>query len=236
MSTKKALLVAVSWMLLCLCGLTWAQENLTKPFKTDKDTLHLFHFDDVVAGKETANEAAKHNTAEVVGATAVEGKFGKAMNCDGVKGWADVVDLQRVFDVKALTVECWVKFKDKAYGDIICRNMAYMMRANGTVRASLRIDGAWRFVKGIKEVPVGKWTHLAITYEKKTKEIKIYVNGVLDVTNVPDGVTEGTLDFMGSMLRMGTNDWNPERGQMNGDMDEVRISTTARQYKPLPEK
>ncbi len=234
MSTKKVLLVVVSLMVLCLCGLAWAEEDLTKPFEADKDTLHLFHLDDVVAGKETANAAAKHNTAEVVGATAVEGKFGKAMHCDGVKGWADVTDLQRVFDVKALTVECWVKFKDRARGDIICRNMAYMLRAGGTVWASLWLDGTWRHVRGTREIPVGKWTHLAITYEEETKEVKIYVNGALDVTKVPDKVTDGTLDFMGHMLRLGTNDWNPETGQMNGDLDEVRISTVARKYKPLP--
>ncbi len=220
-------------MVLCLCGAGWGQVvDLTKPFEVDKDTLALYPLDNVGTGEvKDAVEGGK--TGKVGDATEAEGKFGKAVSFDGAKGWVDFEELRGVETLSGLTVECWVKFKDLARGDIVTRNSSYMIRVNGTVQAYIAVDGKWRIVKGSKEVPRGTWTHLAITYDQKTKEIRIYVNGQLDKAEVPADLTDGNVAFKGSLLRLGTNDWQPVNGQMGGELDEVRISSTARIYEPL---
>jgi len=167
-------------------------------------------------------------------ATEVEGKFGKALSIDGAKGYVDVANPAASESMGAFTVECWVKMKDTSKGYIVCRNVAYMMSlSGGTVQASMWIDSKWATVKGTKEIPVGKWTHIAMTYDQTDKKMKIYVDGALDVDKAPEGVTDGNLIIKGDLLRLGTNDWKPEGGEMNGDLDEVRVSSVARTYKPI---
>lgn len=229
MTARRIVLAA---MVLCLCRLGWTDDvDLSKPFKVDGDTVHLFHMDDVATGK--MKDDAGGGPAVVKDATEVEGKFGKAMSCDGTKGWADVTDPPLAENMWAMTVECWVNLKDTSKGDIICRNVAYMIRVNKTITAMMWIDGKWGTITGSKEIPVGKWTHVAMTYDQTDKQMKIYVDGTLDVAKVPDGITDGNLVIKGNLLRLGTNDWRPDGGDINGALDEVRVSSVARTYKPI---
>ena len=84
-----------------------------------------------------------------------------------------------------MTVECWVKFRGRAVGDVVCRGGQYMIRVSDAVTASFWIDGAWRNVTGDRSVPVDRWTHLAITWDQGTKRTGIYVDGRLDVAEMP---------------------------------------------------
>ncbi|MCK4283909.1 MAG: LamG domain-containing protein, partial [Candidatus Brocadiae bacterium] len=224
---KLAFLVA----LLCVPRLAGAQVDLSWPLPVDEHTIALFHLDDVADAE--VQDAAGGPAGPTGDAVATLGRFGGALSCNGVGGWIDVPDRPEAAPEAGLTVECWVKFREKAGGDIICRNQGYMMRIGGTVQAYIGIDGTWRTVSGATAVPVNRWTHLAITYDRESKETRIYIDGKLDVARVARGVTAGELAPGGSVLRLGSNDWSAASSVLDGKLDEVRISSVARSYTPL---
>ncbi len=224
---NKILVFAIS---LVLGWSTGAEDvDFTEPFEPDKDTLHLFHLDDV-AGSVVKNAVAGGKTGRVDAPSAAEGKFGGALSCDGSKGWADIKDLARDGGLTALTVECWVKFRERARGDVVCRGGQYMIRASGTVHAYFWIDGSWRIVRGMQQLPGKQWIHLAITWDQKTKKASIYVNGRLDASELPQGVTKGRLGSGDRMMRLGGHTWQSGASMLNGELDEVRVSSIVRPY------
>ncbi len=91
-----------------------------------------------------------------------------------------------------------MKFRDRAAADLVCRPNQFMIRVSGNAKAYFWIDGAWRIVEGSKPVPVGRWTHLAITWDQPTKMVSIYVDGQLDVAQEPEGITEAELASAGT--------------------------------------
>jgi hypothetical protein len=221
-----------------LCGPATTQArggaaDLTKPFEVDQETVSLFHLDDVGAG--AVKDAVKSGRpGKAVEAMEVDGKFGKAMGVDGSKGWVDVDGLPRMENLAALTVECWVKFSGRAVGDVLCRGGQYMIRVSETAQAYFYVDGAWRIVKGTRALPAGKWTHVAITWDAATKKASIFVNGVADTSEVPDGVTDGKLGGGDPLLRLGNHSWTSGAAKLDGQLDEVRVSSVVRKYQPLP--
>ena len=225
--------IAFVAIVLCACKFAQAQvADLTKPFEPDNGTICLFHLDDVATG-EAKDAVAGGKNGKAVDATEAEGKFGKAMNADGTKGWVDVPGLGKTEGLTALTAECWVKFRDAARGDVVCRGGQYMIRVAGTANAYFWIDGAWRIVEGNRQVPADRWTHLAITWEQAKKAVRIYVDGQLDVTQEPEGVTDGKLGGGDDVLRLGNHTWQSGAAMLDGQLDEVRISSVARQYQAL---
>ncbi|MBM4040784.1 MAG: hypothetical protein FJ290_19950 [Planctomycetes bacterium] len=228
--------LAMAW---AFCGLAVlgvaraAGVDLSKPFEADKETICLFHLDDVASG-EVKDSVAGGRPAKIKEPTAAEGKFGGALNCDGEKGWADVTDLAKMEGLKALTVECWVKLRGRVAGDAVCRDNQYMIRLSTSVTASFWIDGAWRHVKGSIAVPTDRWTHLAITWDQAKKRVGIYVDGRLDLAQTPEGITDGVLGGGLRMLRLGGHTWQSPAPNLNGLLDEVRVSSVVRDYQPLP--
>ncbi len=207
--------------------------DLSRPFEADRETICLFHLDDVASG-EVKDAVAGGKPGKVRTPMAAEGKFGGALSCDGQKGWADVTDLAETKGLRALTVECWVKLRGPAVGDVVCRGSQYMIRLSTSVTASFWLDGAWRYVKGNRAVPEGRWTHLAITWDQGAKKVGIYVDGRLDVEQAPEGITDGALGGGLSTLRLGGHTWESPAPNLNGLLDEVRVSSVVRQYQPLP--
>jgi len=223
--------LAFAVLLLCVPRFVQAQVDLTRPLPVDEHTISLFRLDDVAEGQ--VQDAAGGPAGSARDAVSTVGRFGGALSCNGVGGWVDVPDRPEAAPDAGLTVECWVKFRDRAAGDIICRNRGYMMRISGTVQASVGLDGDWRRVSGATAVPVGRWTHLAVTYDPGSKEVRIYIDGKLDVAAVPRGVTAGKLELGLPVLRLGSNTWSASGAVMDGKLDEVRISSVARSYTPL---
>jgi hypothetical protein len=206
--------------------------DLSKPLPVDKDTLCLFHLDDV-AGGEIKDAVAGGKPGKVKAPTAAPGKFGGALDCNGENGWADVSGLPRNEGLRALTVECWVKLRGSPAGDVVCRGGQYMIRLAGSATASFWIDGAWRYVKGERPLPVDRWTHLAITWDQAKKKVSIYVDGRLDVEETPEDVSDGLLGDGQPLLRLGGKTWQSPAPNLNGLLDEVRVSSVAREYRPL---
>ncbi len=76
-------------------------------------------------------------------------------------------------------------------------------------------------VESDNRVPLGDWTHVVHTYREG--ESKIYVNGVLDGTNLKEG---GPLNLK-SPCRLWIGGWY-NNYDFVGDLDEVRVSQVAR--------
>jgi len=207
--------------------------DLSKPFEADKETICLFHLDDVTGG-EVRDSVPGGKSGKVKEPVSAEGRFGGALSCDGDKGWADVMDLPKMEGLKALTVECWVKLRDTPAGDIVCRGSQYMIRISTSVTASFWIDGAWRNVNGRRPVPVDRWTHLAITWDHRKETVGIYLDGRLDLAQTPDGIADGVLGGGLSLLRLGGHTWQSPAPNLKGLLDEVRVSSVVRAYRPLP--
>lgn len=209
-----------------------AQTDLHAPLAVDADTTHLFRLDDV-AGGHPADAAGGAPATPCGGAQAGLGRFAGGLYVPGENAWLDA-DVRRATAGRAITVECWVKLRTRAAGDVVCRNVGYLMRLSGGVTAMFGIDGAWRKVTGSRAVPTGRWVHLAMTYDQATKLVSIYLDGRLDVAVKPEGLTAGRLESGDSTLRIGTNTWNPQGSELDGSVDEVRVSSVARTYAPLP--
>ena len=203
--------------------------DLSKPFEVDRETIALYHLDDVASG-EVKDSVAGGKLGKAVQATEADGKFGKGMNGDGAKSWVDFADLPKTEGLKQLTAECWVKFANRAWADLVCRPNQFMIRVQGTLNAYFWIDDAWRIVKGTKDVPVGRWTHLAITWDQAAKTVSIYVDGQLDVAQEPEGITTLSLGSGAGSMRLAGHTWEQNPMMLNGQLDEVRISSVARKY------
>ncbi len=76
-------------------------------------------------------------------------------------------------------------------------------------------------VGGASRVPVGDWTHVVHTYREG--EARLYVNGVLDGTNVADG---GPLNIR-TPARLFLGGWY-NNYDFVGDLDELRVSQVVR--------
>ena len=103
---------ACGFMLLAGRALWAAPVDLGRPFEVDKDTVALYHLDDVASG-EVKDAVAGGKSGKVVEATQANGKFGKAMSGNGTKGWVDFADLPKGKGLTGFTAECWVKFRQR---------------------------------------------------------------------------------------------------------------------------
>ncbi|MGA2033908.1 MAG: LamG-like jellyroll fold domain-containing protein [Thermoguttaceae bacterium] len=206
-----------------------AAEPVQTALTADTATVGLWRFregrGDRVACEVKAPPAILH------GATWVPGREGYALATD--RGHAAIADDPALRPERALTVEVWVKLA-RPGGDLFCKNGVYMIRlGNSNMTALVGVDGAWRTIQGCRPVPVGRWTHLALTYDSATRTVATYIDGVLDAKQQFPDLTPGLLNQNKPALLLGTNDWNPMGKEVDGKMDAVRISNMARTFEPL---
>lgn len=118
----------------------------------------------------------------------VDGKFGKAIEFDGVKSQVEIASKDALnFKDGAITVEAWVKptrYNDlsavaQKWGDNSNRRQYLLCFVGDKVRFYISGKGnTWPAAAGNTAVKTGEWTHIAGTYDSKA--IKCYVNGKLD--------------------------------------------------------
>ena len=206
-----------------------AAEPVQTVLTADTATVGLWRFHegqgDRVACEVKAPPALLH------GATWVPGREGYALATD--RGHATIADDPALRPQHALTVEVWVKLA-RPGGDLFCKNSVYMIRlGNSSMTALVGLDGAWRTIQGCRPVPVGRWTHLALTYDSATRTAATYIDGLLDARQQFPQLTPGLLNQGRAALLLGTNDWNPLGKEVDGKIDALRISNIARSFEPL---
>ncbi len=202
-------------------------EPVQTTFSADAATTGLWLFRE---GQGDTSAAVKGPAAAVLGATWVPGRDGFALATHS--GYAAIPDGPAVRPTNAFTAEVWVKLH-RPGGYVLCKNGSYLLTVESTVNARFSVDKGWQAVNGVLPVPMGQWTHIAITYDSATAQGAIYVNGALDTKATLKG--GGKLLVYGSQLRLGLNDWNMMGNEMDGKIDSLRISNVARTFEPIPQ-
>ncbi|MEK9135018.1 MAG: LamG domain-containing protein, partial [Patescibacteria group bacterium] len=159
------------------------------------------------------------------------GKYGSALNFDGVDDYADVGG-NTFFDLASgpLTLEAWIKPNAVAVAAIFSKNCGgaaprwvFNLTANNRLRfysGNLIPDES--FSTGV--VSIGVWTHAVMIWDGSTSAF--YFNGVLDVKSAKTG----TMSTCNNPLSIGAGVypsptiWIP----FNGLIDDVQIYNYAR--------
>jgi len=169
-----------------------------------------------------ANDRAGINDGTEVGnPTYVAGKYGQAIDLDGVEDYVDCGN-STVFNMTdEITVAAWI------YIDTIpAQWTAVVTKGNSAWRLST-INGERNFIfavtarngiPGATEIPVGEWHHLCGTYDGTN--IRLYVDGIEDPWS-PKAysgsiATNSDNVYIGSNADTAANFWD-------GRLDEVRI-------------
>jgi hypothetical protein len=183
-------------------------------------------------GTNLTDRSPQANHGVVSGATWVgQGKFGGALNFDGVDDWVTVASSSSLNLTTGMTLEAWVfptaigagtwknvLIKERPGGEVYNlyantdTNTPTVFAVTGSSSSLSRVDGP-----GI--LPLNGWTHLATTYDGAT--LRLYVNGVLSGSEL----VSGALVTSTGALRLGGNSVWGEFFQ--GRIDEVRIYSRA---------
>ena len=183
---------------------------------------------DETSGTTAADQSGKGNVGTLANATRVTtGKFNNALSFNGTNAWVLVPDSATLDLTTGMTLEAWVRpavaggwrtalAKDQP------GNLAYGVytNTNGTFPGGeISVGGTQRSLNGTSTLPVGTWSHLAVTYDGAT--LRIFVNG----TQSAQLAVAGSIATSSSALHIGGNgvwgEW------FNGSIDEVRVYNRA---------
>jgi hypothetical protein len=181
------------------------------------------------SGATLSDSSGSNNPGTIVEATwTTAGKFGGALNFDGVNDLVNINNSTSLNLTTAYTVEAWVRPSNiGGWRNILMKeipgNQSYSLYASDGPNAP-----AATYANVISEVsasgggtlPLNTWTHVAGTYGGGS--VKLYINGVL-VSTKP---LTGTLRTSTRPLRIGGNlIWTDE--YFAGQIDEVRVYNRA---------
>ena len=169
-----------------------------------------------------ARDASGHgNDGTVAGATWAAGRFGRALDFDGVDDWVTVADATSLDLTGPMTLEAWVRPRAVSdWGAVLLKEapgdyMAYALYGStfeGGPSGWTRDASAW----SSQRVPTSGWTHLAYTYDGTTA--RLYVGGV----QVTAAARTDTAPASSLPLRFGGDAMWPHEF-WNGLLDEIRV-------------
>ena len=216
-------------VLLLICGETVLSSA------QDEHTVLLYTFE-TGAGKTVKDLSGKGNDGELMGPKWGEGNpdGGLVFEGNGPRDFVEIPDSESLDGTEGLTVEMWMYLEawSTAGGTGATKELAYKVGPRSDKKVLIRMTTgalAWgaAVVAGKTDVPLKKWTHIAGTYDAKSGEGKIYIDGVLD----GEGKIGGEIVPNNDVLWLG-------RGAgpfLHGRMDEVRISNIARSQQEIQE-
>lgn len=162
----------------------------------------------------------------VLGASIVDGKYGKAYSFDGID---DYIRIPLVLTNNEFSVSAWIYHNEYTQeGDAIIGNSSWnTWFTNGFVIRFWKSNTTLRFTFGnstsggliTTNVPMRAWTHVAATYDGKT--YKAYVNGNL-ITSQDISYSIPT-----NTIRIGSDFTNSGSVNFNGSIDDVQIYSKA---------
>ena len=201
----------------------------------DEHTVLLYTFESG-AGKVVKDLSGNKNDGELMGPKWGAGNpgGGLAFEGNGPRHFVEIPDSESLDLVEGLTVEMWLYLEawSTAGGTGATKETTYKVGPRSDKKVLLRMTTnaqAWgaAVVAGKTDMPLKTWTHIAGTYDAKSGEGKIYIDGVLD----GDGKIGGDIVPNNDVLWLG-------RGAgpfLEGRMDEVRISNIARSQQEIQE-
>jgi len=201
----------------------------------DEHTVLLYTFE-TGTGKTVKDFSGNKNDGELMGPKWGEGNPGGGLvfEGNGPRHFVEIPDSDSLDLTEGLTVEMWLYLEawSTAGGTGATKELAYKVgpRSDKKVLIRMTTDAkAWgaATIAGKTDMPLKKWTHIAGTYDAKSGEAKIYIDGILDA----EGKIGGEILPNNEVLWLG-------RGAgpfLEGRMDEVRISNIARSHQEVQE-
>ena len=201
----------------------------------DEHTVLLYTFESG-AGKTVKDHSGNGNDGELMGPKWGEGNPGGALTFagNGPRDFVEIPDSESLDLVEGLTVEMWLYLEawSTAGGTGATKETTYKVGPRNDKKVLIRMTTdkhAWgaAVAAGKTDMPLKKWTHIAGTYDAKSGDAKIYINGVLDGESKIGGNITPNDDVL--WLGRGAGPF------LEGRMDEVRISNTARSEQEIKE-
>ncbi len=156
------------------------------------------------SGKIAKDSSQFGNDGELVGdAKWAEGVEGTAIDLDGDGDCVVIPQTPSIQDItEAITIEAWVYPRtlgeDEDYGEksVLIRVPYYLGLTNepgkfGTYLYDVTVDG---WVHSKSKLEKEEWVYIVVTYDRKTKEINLYLNGELDLKETMNGAPIQTRD------------------------------------------
>ena len=233
-------------LMLSLLGLVWAKpvdEHTMCLLNFDKDSLVLDggkltkvkdfsgNGNDGLVNTQGGKKAVNPGVQPSGPPKSVEGKFGEALYFDGTN-YLEVLDSKTMDISDQITMEAWVKPEVLVVsGDsmsVTTKDVAYYMQVrNGKIGNYFYDVNPPGYHLSKKNIKIGDWTHIAVTYDGKEKVF--YINGEEDSRVKATGGIRMNDESLGIAAEVRV----PARGAPNhrfykGIIDEVRISNIAR--------
>ena len=170
--------------------------RLTTPTGVDTGLKGYWSFDGADVSITTASDrSGAGNNGTLSGTTITEGQIGQALSFDGVDDSVSVSNT--VSAVNGITLSAWVK---PSGFPVPLHNTIYLLGTQSTT-----VGFAWMTVQNDRtifynyasgssypsynstlKVPLNEWSHVMVTHDYSSQNVRIYINGILD-TDVAGG-------------------------------------------------
>ncbi|MBI1259166.1 MAG: hypothetical protein GC204_16980 [Chloroflexi bacterium] len=180
-------------------------------------------------GGTTTDTSGYNNTGSLLNGAAWtnQGKFGNAIQFDGVDDRVRVADSPSLHVTNGLTMEAWVyPTRANNWSAIVIKEIpnsfSYVLYGwwFGTDSAAGTTSGGERATSGGGMLPLNTWTHIAMTYNGAQQIL--YINGKVVASNADTGFVTVTND----PLSIGGNG-QASNEVFTGKIDEVRVYNVA---------
>lgn len=184
------------------------------------------------SGVNVLDTSGYGNNGVITNATWAPGRYGGALKFAG-NGWVTISSAPSIELGQTLTLEAWI-YPDKPmydWKDVIMKQRSWSTDPKYGISYYLTAASQWgpptggvttsaeQMVKGPAFLPIGKWSHLASTYDGAS--VRLYLNGTLIGSKAATGFVAGG----SGPLRIGGNGiWGE---YFHGSIDEVRVYNRA---------
>jgi hypothetical protein len=222
-------------------------DRFTTTLPSNQGLIGHWEFGDSTGGAYTPDSSGNGHTGILKGGAAVvtDPVRGKVLSLSGLKSRNDMVDIDSVKNIpdllarRGLTLAAWIKRNTDAsaggrYAYVICLGASEdnpvmslgINQSNRRVTGYIEGDGDKDQVEVIGDSAVinGKWTHVAITYDRVNNQAITYVNGVAQ--DSPTGISrvgDGALDWDFGVIGRTPDHSEDNSRYFGGLIDDVRI-------------
>jgi len=184
-------------------------------------------------GTTTRDRTTNNNDGTITGATWQTEDMcisGKCLYFDGSVGkYVNAGTGSSLGITDKITISAWIRPTSNIdSADRIYTGNNGGFGTDGIVKAWFHVDGTWRYSPTVTSyVNLNQWNLWTATYDIDTKQIKIYINGILRGTTTLSGLTTYAITKSSNQLYIGTASPTSDR-VFKGFIDEVKIYPYAR--------
>ncbi len=203
-----------------------------QPASTLLSPVAFWHFNEV-SGASLKDSSGNNNNGNLFnGPNWVLANKANGLSFDGVDDYVDVANSPSLNIPGSLSVTAWVNFMSQANGFVITKGIYpdynYKIEGySGKFQAIVGIDGAQRIAIDTSSFEVGRWYHVALTYDGTA--VRLYVDGMLKTTTPYSGVpAQNTYPVTIGRYYGGPGYY------INGVIDEIKIYSRALTPEEVP--